>query len=124
MRPTRKPKLAPYLIAKDAKGLLRFVERALGGKLSYIVNRQDGTILHAEVRIADSLVMLADPPGGRGSFPAMMHLYVPNADASYKRAIKEGAKSVQPPAKQGDGDLRGGVTDAWGNQWWFTTPKK
>jgi uncharacterized glyoxalase superfamily protein PhnB len=122
MEPTRTPKLAPYLVANDATGLVRFLERALGGELTFEVKGQDGRLHHAEVRIADSIVMIADPPSGRAPFPAMLHLYVPDVDASFHLALKGGAASISPPADAPDGDRRGGVRDPWGNEWWFTTP--
>lgn len=83
---------------------------------------EDGRLHHAEVRIADSIVMLADTPSGRAPFPAMLHLYVPDVDASYDLALKGGAPSISPPTDAPDGDRRGGVRDPWGNEWWFTTP--
>ena len=120
MEPTRTPKLVPYLVANDARGLVRFLEQGLGGELTYLEDRPDGRIRHAEVRIADSLVMLADGVSVGETFPAMVHLYVPDADAAYRRAMDAGATSLRPPTDQPDGDRRGGVQDAWGNQWWFT----
>ena len=122
MEPTRTPKLAPYLVASDARGLVRFLEQGLGGELTYREDRPDGRIRHAEVRIADSLVMLADGVSEGETFPAMVHLYVPDADAAHRRALGAGASSVRPPTTEPDGDRRGGVRDAWGNQWWFTQP--
>jgi PhnB protein len=122
MEPTRTPKLAPYLVAHDARGLVGFLEKGLGGRLSYEMGEPNGRLAHAEVRIADSLVMLADAPEGHPQFPAMVHLYVPDAMAAHDRAVRAGATSVKVPVREPDGDLRGGVQDRWGNQWWFTTP--
>jgi PhnB protein len=118
--PTRQPALAPYLVARDARGLLEFLETGLGGRRTYEEEDANGRIAHAEVRIEDSLVMIAEMPEGRSSFPAMLHLYVADADASYARALSAGATSVRPPTDQPDGDRRGGVRDRWGNEWWFT----
>lgn len=120
MEPTRTPKLAPYLLATDARALLRFVQEGLGGQVSYDVRDPDGTPRHVEVRLADSVVMIAEAPPGRPAFPAMLHLYVPDADAAYERALRAGATSVRPPDDVPDGDRRGGVRDRWGNEWWFT----
>ncbi len=121
MQPTRTPKLAPYLVVPNARGLVRFLEQALGGSLSYEQTSDGGGLNHAEVRLADSVVMLADLPEGRSPFPAMIHLYVPDADAAYRGALRGGATSVREPTVGPDGDRRGGVRDAWGNEWWFTT---
>ena len=124
MKPIREPKLAPYLVVNDPEGLVRFLELALDGKLAFEHRGADGKLHHAEVRIADSLVMIGKAPPGRAQFPAMLHLYVPDADATYDRALKAGATSVRPPTIEPDGDKRGGVQDDWGNQWWFATPGK
>jgi PhnB protein len=122
MPPTRTPKLTPYLAVKDARGLLAFLEEALGGRVTYQESAPDGTPRHAEVQIADSLVMVAEVPEGRPQFPAMLHLYVPDSDQAYAGALRAGATSVRAPATAPDGDHRGGVRDRWGNEWWFTTP--
>ena len=124
MQPIREPKLAPYLVVNDPQGLVRFLELALDGKLAFEHRGTDGKLLHAEVRIADSLVMIGSAPSGRAQFPAMLHLYVPDADVAYDRAMKAGATSVRSPTVEPDGDKRGGVQDAWGNQWWFATPSR
>jgi PhnB protein len=122
MEPTLTPKLAPYLVAKDARGLIQFIERAIGGTLSFEVSDSTGTLGHAEIRILDGLVMIGERPDGRSSFPAMIHLYVPDSTAAYRRALDAGATKVREPADAGDGTRRGGVRDAWGNEWWFSSP--
>jgi PhnB protein len=122
MEPTRTPKLAPYLVSTDARALIEFIEKGIGGKVTYEHAEPSGRLAHAEVRIADSVVMLADAPKGRTPFPGMLHLYVPDADVAYLRALRAGATSVREPADAPDGDRRGGVRDAWGNEWWFTRP--
>jgi PhnB protein len=124
MEPTRTPRLAPYLVVRDARGLIRFLNEAFDGILTFSVEGAEGRVHHAEVRIADSLVMLGDAPPGSEPFPAMVHLYVPDADAAYERALRAGATSVRPPTDSPDGDRRGGVRDTWGNQWWVTRPPK
>ena len=82
----------------------------------------DGTVMHAEVQIDDSVVMLAD--GGRPwpAFPAWLHVYVRDVDATYRRALEAGGASVQEPQqKEGDPDRRGGVKDPAGNTWWISS---
>ncbi len=121
MEPALSPKLAPYLIARDATGLARFIEKGIGGKAGFKITDKNGKIVHMEMQIADSVVMLAEAPEGREPFPAMLHLYVTDPDAAYQRALKAGAESEREPTDMDDG-RRGGVRDAWGNQWWFTRP--
>jgi PhnB protein len=123
MEPVMTPKLAPYLLVRDAPGLARFIEEGIGGTAGFKVADKAGKIGHLEMRIADSVVMIADVPERRGPFPAMLHLYVADADAAYERALKAGATSVREPTDEGDG-RRGGVRDAWGNEWWFTRPSE
>jgi PhnB protein len=120
MEPTRSPKLAPYLVIRDAPGFIKFLETALGGSLSYQEKDDDGRVHHAEVKVADSVVMISDVPAGSRPYPAMLHLYVEDCDEAYARALKSGATSVRPPSNGPDGDRRGGVADPWGNQWWFS----
>ncbi len=122
MEPTRTPKLAPYLAVPDARGLIRFMEEALGARLSYEQSDPEGRLAHAELRIADGVVMVGEVPSGRTPFPGMIHLYVADADAAYQQALRAGAVTVRPPADTDDGDRRGGVKDRWGNEWWFTRP--
>jgi PhnB protein len=120
MEPTLTPKLAPYLVVPDATALGRFLERSVDGQTTYVQKAPDGRVVHMEVRIADGLVMVGEAPAGRSSFPAMVHLYVPDPDATYRAAISAGAKDVQPVALAPDGQRRGGVKDPWGNEWWFS----
>jgi len=119
MEPAKNPKLAPYLVVRDAPGLARFIEEGIGGKRGFQELDKNGKVNHLEFRIADSVVMIADVPTGRTPFPAMIHLYVDDADGAYQRALKAGATSLREPSDAPDG-RRGGVRDAWGNEWWFT----
>jgi PhnB protein len=124
MEPTLSPKLAPYIVARDPKGLIRFIERAIGGRLTFEVTDPSGHLAHAEVRVADGLVMIGEAPAGRDPFPAMLHLYVDNSDSAYHTALAAGAASVREPVDSEDGLRRGGVRDSWGNEWWFSSPVK
>jgi uncharacterized glyoxalase superfamily protein PhnB len=82
----------------------------------------DGSIMHAEVKIDDTVIMLADAGGDYPAFPAWLHVYVPDIDNSYRYALEVGAESVQEPErKKGDADRRGGVKDPSGNTWWIAT---
>jgi uncharacterized glyoxalase superfamily protein PhnB len=78
--------------------------------------------MHAEVRVDDTVVMIGEAGEDWPPVPCHIHLYVPDAAATYERAIDNGAASVQPPTrKSGDPDRRGGVRDPGGNTWWFST---
>jgi PhnB protein len=124
MEPTLSPRLATYVVAQDARGLIRFIEQAIGGRLSFEVTDPEGRLAHAEVRIADSYLMIGEKPPGRDAFPAMLHLYVDDANAAYRKAVDAGAEGVREPVDSGDGVRRGGVRDSWGNEWWFSSTAK
>jgi uncharacterized glyoxalase superfamily protein PhnB len=124
MEPSKTPKLAPYIVARDAPALIEYIEKAIGGKLAYKEVDPDNRLVHAEVKIEDGIVMIGEMPQGRTTFPAMLHLYVEDADAAYRRALAGGASDVRPPADAPDGHRRGGVKDRWGNEWWFSSQNR
>jgi PhnB protein len=76
---------------------------------------------HAQVRIGDSLIGMGDAHGAYPPMPSTLHLYVPNADASYEQAMRAGAESIQPPTDQTYGDRSAGVRDPFGNRWFIAT---
>jgi PhnB protein len=119
---TLTPNLAPYLVARNAPGLIEFVLEAIGGKLSFKGIDNDGRVAHAEIQIGDALVMVGEASLRGSPFPAMLHLYVKDADAAYRRALEAGATDVSPPTDAPDGHRRAGVKDNWGNEWWFSSP--
>jgi PhnB protein len=115
--------VTPHLYADDGLRLIEFLEKALGGKEVYRAQTPDGGIPHAQVLIGDSIVAMA---GGRGRHefpirPSTLHLYVPDTDALYERALAAGATSIQSPADQPYGDRSAGVTDPFGNRWFIAT---
>jgi len=124
MQPTLTPKLAPYIVARGAPALIEFIETAIGGTRTFREVDPTGRLVHAEVKIEDGLVMLGEAPPGRNPFPAMLHLYVRDAAVAHQRALAAGATEVHPPAEAPDGYCRSGVKDAWGNEWWFSSPSK
>jgi uncharacterized glyoxalase superfamily protein PhnB len=77
--------------------------------------------MHAEVRMDDTVVMIADASAGWPAIPSNVHVYVSDVDATYRRALAAGATSVQEPMKKDDEDKRGGVRDAGGTTWWIAT---
>jgi PhnB protein len=113
--------VSPYLITSDAAATIRFLERVLGGKLLRSFPDDQGRLMHAEVRVDDSTIMLADSAPDWPPVAAYTHVYVENVDATYERALAEGAVSVQVPEQKGDEDKRGGVKDAGGTTWWIAT---
>ncbi|MGH7391952.1 MAG: VOC family protein [Candidatus Rokuibacteriota bacterium] len=116
--------VTPYLVVHGAAKVLDFAKQAFGAKEVERMARPDGTIMHAEMKIGDSIVMMGEASSEHAPMPAMLHVYVDDADAIYKRALQAGATSVKEPADQFYGDRSGGVKDTAGNQWWIATHKE
>jgi PhnB protein len=114
--------VTPYLIVEGAEKIIGFMREAFGAETTHEPTRRpDGKIMHATVKIGDSLVMIADASEQVKAMPAMLYLYVPNVDASYQRALKAGGTSIMEPADQFYGDRSSGVKDAAGNSWFIGT---
>lgn len=125
MNPAYKPpgysSVAVYIMADGAQRVLDFVKLAFDAEELRRSDTPDGSIMHAEVRIDDTIVMLADAGGDVPAFPIWLHVYVPDVDATYRRALAAGGVSVQAPQQKDDADRRGGVKDPAGNTWWIAT---
>jgi len=113
--------VAPYLIVDGAQKTIEFLARVFRAKELRRFTGPDGRLMHAEVRIDDTVVMLADGAAGWPPIPSHVHIYVPDVDATYKQALEAGAASVQAPVKKDDPDKRGGVKDSGGTTWWIAT---
>ena len=120
-KPADFPSVSPYLIVNGAERTIRFLVDVLDAKELRKFPSPDGRIMHSEVRIDDSVVMVADPAEGWPAIGAHVHVYVRDVDATYRRALDAGAESVQEPTKKDDADKRGGVRDAGGTTWWIAT---
>ncbi len=122
-KPDRYSDVSPYLIVEPAQELLDFLVAAFSTELLRRFERDDGSIMHAEVRIGDTVVMIGGANDDTSSVPAHVHVYVPDADDIYRRALEAGAEPVQPPGRHGDDDddLRGGVRGPGGVTWWIAT---
>lgn len=112
--------VAPYLIVSGAGDTIEFLKSAFDAVELRRFDNPDGTVMHAEVRVDDTVVMLADSTPNWPAIPAHVHVYVPDVDATYRRALAAGATSVQEPTKGNDEDKRG-VCDAGGTTWWIAT---
>jgi PhnB protein len=121
-KPPGYPSLSPYLMVRGGQAVIEFLKQAFGATELRRFDGPGGSILHAEVRIQDSIVMLSEGTAAYPAFPAWLHLYLPDVDAAYSLALKVGGKPVQPTEqKPGDPDRRGGVLDPSGNTWWIST---
>ena len=117
--------VTPYLLVQGAEKLINFMKNAFDAKETERYSMPDGSIGHAEVRIGDSVIMVADAQGDEYKpMTAGIHLYVEDCDVTYKRAIGAGATSVREPQDQFYGDRSAGVNDQFGNKWWIATHKE
>lgn len=111
-----------YLVVEGARSVIDFLKKTLDASDLRRFNTPDGKIMHAELRIGDTVVMIADASGSYPAFPAWLHVYVPDVDATYKNALAAGGLPVQEPARrEGDTHRRGGFKDPGGNTWWIAT---
>lgn len=113
--------VTPYLTVRGADRLIEFARNAFGATAVRRMERPDGTIHHAEIRIGDSIVMIAEATEQWPPMPTMLHLYVADVDDVHRRALAAGGASIGEPADMPYGDRSGGVTDPCGNQWWIAT---
>jgi PhnB protein len=113
--------VSPYLIVDGARQTIDFLVRVFGAVELRRFPDSTGKLMHAEVRIDDTVVMIADGGEGWPPIPSHVHIYVSEVDAVYRRALEAGATSVQEPVKKDDEDKRGGVKDSGGTTWWIAT---
>jgi len=113
--------ITPYLTVKGAEQLVEFVKQAFGANEVFRATGSAGG-LHAEVIVGDSKLMIGGYPDVEEKLTAL-HLYVPDADAVYNRALEAGATSLEEPVDQFYGDREAGVKDPSGNVWWIATHK-
>jgi uncharacterized glyoxalase superfamily protein PhnB len=113
--------VTPYLQVQRAEALLEFVKRAFGATETFRTTGQAGG-MHAEARLGDSMLMIGGAEGMEfPEHPTALHLYVPDADSAYARALTAGATSIQAPTDQPYGDREAGVEDVAGNHWYIAT---
>ncbi len=112
--------VTPYLVVPRVSQLIEFLKRAFGAEERGRFARPDGAIMHAEVLIGDSIVMMGEPPNDQEARPSTLHLHAQDVDAVYRQAIAAGATSLREPANQFYGDRSAGVLDPAGNQWWIS----
>lgn len=115
--------IAPYILVAGAGRFIDFLKSAFAGTERIRVPRPDGSVMHAEIGIGNSVIELAEANPQFPARQAFVHLYVDDADATYKRALETGAKSIYGVADQPWGDRQGCVKDEFGNVWYIATAK-
>jgi PhnB protein len=124
--------VTPYLVVKDGAKALEFYQKALGAKELMRMPSPDGKIAHAEIRIGNSVVMLADEfpqmgassPQTLGGSPVGLMIYVEDADSQFNQAVAAGAKVERPLKDQFYGDRSGTLVDPFGHKWTIATHKE
>ncbi len=113
--------LTPIITVEGAPGLIEFLKQVFYAREEEVHKGPDGRVVHAELTIGDSILMLSDATREFPALTSMINVYVEDVDAAYKRALNAGASSLREPADQFYGDRIAGVKDAMGNQWWIAT---
>ena len=119
--PKEMQSITPYLHPKGAAALIDFVKRAFDADEVERHQDPEGTVHHAKIRVGDSIIAMGEAHGPYQPMPPALHLYVPDTDATYKRALKAGAISIDEPVDQAYGDRYAGVRDPFGNVWYIAT---
>ena len=119
--------VTPSLVVAGAAKAIDFYKKALGAEELMRFPGPDGKIMHAEIRVGDSVIMLGDEmpdqgakgPKAYGGTSVSFFVYGENVDAAWKRAVDAGAKPVMPLADQFWGDRTGCLEDPFGHHWWL-----
>lgn len=120
--PRIQPTMQLHFLVRGVPEFIGFLENAFGGSEEFRATAPDGKVLHARVRIGDSIVEMGDASGDYEPYAFGVHLYVDDADAMYERALAAGATSLRAPADQFYGDREATVKDPFGNQWYIASP--
>ena len=127
--PDNYPRLTPYLIVDGAGAAIDFYCSVLGAQESLRMPAPDGRIGHAELRLGDSMIMLADEnaqmdvrgPRAIGGTPVSLHVYVEDSDAVFERAVQAGARALRAVEDRFYGDRSGQFEDPFGHRWDVST---
>lgn len=114
--------VSPYLMTDRAHEVIAFATAVFDAEpVEAPLLRADGSVLHATLKIGDTSIMVGDPRDQTRTQPAVLHVYVPDCDATVRRAVAAGARVSAEPADHGYGDRGGAVVDPAGNTWWIAT---
>jgi PhnB protein len=117
--------VTPYLTVRGASEVIDFLQRAFNAEVSHEpIKRPDGKVMHAQVKIGDSSVMLGEESEQAKATPSTLYLYVADVDKAYQQAMNAGAQSVMEPVDMFYGDRCSGVKDSSGNSWMIATHKE
>lgn len=121
-KPTGYNSVSPYFIVNGAQKFIDLMKEIFGAKELRRYDMPDGSIMHAEVQIDDSVIMIGDSSEKFPPVPLVMHVYVPDVDETFTKAVNAGCEIIeQPNVKEGDPDKRGTFKDFAGNMWSVAT---
>lgn len=109
--------LSPYFIVRDAPRFIQLMKDLFGAIELRRYELPDGKIMHLELKLDDSVIMLSEATAEYPANEFLMHFYVPDANATYKKALELGCEGLQEPIQKEDPDLRGMFKDFNGNVW-------
>ena len=114
--------LTPYLVVPDADVEMRFLKEAFGATETSCQRNAEGNVMHAELMVGDSLVMVGQAGSEWKPLTAALYVWLPDVDAAYTRALKAGATSQSAPEDKPYGHRNAGVVDKNGITWWIGSP--
>jgi len=114
--------LTPYLVVPDADAEIRFLKDAFGATEGQCQRQADGSVMHAELNVGNSLVMLGQAGDEWKALSAALYVWVPDVDAAYARALAAGAASQSAPEDKPYGHRNAGVVDQNDITWWIGSP--
>lgn len=110
--------VSPYFIVKGAQQFIELMKQLFNAEELRRYDMPDGSIMHAEIRLDDSVIMLGESSEKYPPVPMVIHVYVPDVDAVFQKAVQAGCEIIEQPTKrEGDPDRRATFRDVAGNLW-------
>lgn len=120
--PSGSQNIFPYIMVGSVDRLIDFLISTFNAALIYKLDRNDGTVMHAEVKIGNNKIMMGEPTEEIGAMPVSLYIYVDDCDNVYHNALKAGGTSImEVTTMQHAGERYGGVKDFAGNIWWIAS---
>ena len=113
--------VTPYLIVEGAPKVMEFLKRVFSAEQKDFMSGPEGRVAHAEMKIGDSVIMMADATSENRAMPSQLYVYVDDVDTVYKKALEAGGTSISEPTNQFYGDRNANVKDPVGNIWGIAT---
>lgn len=121
-KPSGYNSVSPYLVVNGAQRMIDLLKKIFNAGELRRYDTPDGKIMHAEVKVNDSVIMISDASDAYPQNQTLIHVYVPDSAMVYKKAMEAGCESVESPKeREGDPDRRGSFKDFAGNLWSVST---